>query len=520
MSDLEEKSDPDAGGQASLLSMQDICKSFSGVQVLTQASFDLRAAETHVLAGENGAGKSTLIKILAGVYSDYNGRIQINGKPVRYLSPHEAFSGGIAVIHQEMSLINSMSVIDNIFLGRECTFRSGCINKARQAAATQVLMEELGLELDIYAPVSSYPLPIRQMIEIGKALAREARIVVMDEPTSALNEPEVKRLYELIKQMKSRGCGIIYISHRMEEIYALADRITVLRDGESVGTKNKEALPPDELIRMMVGRSLKQQFPAQVFNPGEERLCLEHVFVPDRSGSGAWAAEDISMTVKAGEIVGLAGLQGSGNSELLHGIFGAYGALFQGRISISGRPCEIKSPHHSIRNGLALLTNDRQGTGLVPGMSITHNITMSSLEKHTTWGWLRPASEETTAQRLVDQLRVKATSIRQPVQTLSGGNQQKVVLAKWLARQPAVLLLDDPTRGVDVGAKHDIYELMNQWSAEGFAIVFISSELPELLAMSDRILVMHRGRIIVEYSHDAATAEKILHAAMGGELNT
>ncbi|NCC52011.1 MAG: sugar ABC transporter ATP-binding protein [Spartobacteria bacterium] len=498
-----------------LLSMRGIGKSFSGNEVLTRADFNLRHGEVHVLAGENGAGKSTLIKILAGVYSDYSGTIHVDEKPVRFLSPQEAFAGGVAVIHQEMSLINSMSVADNIFLGREQTGCARLVARRAQADEARSLMETLGLDIDVNDPVERYPLPVRQMIEIGKALGRHARILVMDEPTSALNGPDVDRLFKLISELKATGRGIIYISHRMEEIYRLADRITVLRDGQCVGTGTKESIPPDELIRLMVGRPLEQQFPSRVCAAGAERLRLEHVSITDPSNAGRKVAEDISMTLRAGEIVGLAGLQGSGNSELLNGVFGTCGPPASGMVRLDGRPCRIRSPRHSIRQGLALLTNDRQGTGLVPGMSIMRNITLPSLQKHSKRGWLRPRSETSAAVSMVRQLQIKSTSIAQPVQALSGGNQQKVVLAKWMECEPMVLLLDDPTRGVDVGAKHEIYELMNHWTTAGLAILFVSSELSELLAMSDRLLVMHRGRVAAEFNRGQFNAGAVLRAAMG-----
>jgi ribose transport system ATP-binding protein len=501
-------------GTQKLLRMSGIRKSFSGVEVLHGVQFDLDAGEVHVLAGENGAGKSTLVKILAGVYGDYSGRIELAGKRVRFKSVQEAASRGISVIHQELSLVGPMTIAENIFLGREPMAGLWPDEKVMRQEADK-LLREFGLEIDVRRKVEDYPLSIQQMIEICKALAFRSRIIVMDEPTSALTEPEVEKLFVMIGTLKSKGCGIIYISHRMEEIYRIADRITVLRDGKYIGTEEASTLERDRLIQWMVGRELKEQFPRHFRQTDTLRLEVDNFTVPDPRPGRASLVDDVSFCVDAGEILGIAGLSGSGSSELLSGIFGAYGGAVKGEIKIDGEHFVPGSPAEAIRRGIALLTNDRKESGLAMDMDIVENVTLPSLEKFAPNVWLHPAYEMEMVSNVADWLKLRAASLRQPVGTLSGGNQQKVVMAKWIATEPRVMLLDEPTRGVDVGAKHQIYEMMNDWTGEEIAIVLITSEMPELLAMSDRIMVMHRGRVTGIFTRHEATGEKILKAAMG-----
>jgi ABC-type sugar transport system ATPase subunit len=357
------------------------------------------------------------------------------------------------------------------------------------------------------------------MVEICKALAFDSRIIVMDEPTSALTEVEVEKLFAIIDKLKKSGCGIIYISHKMEEIYRLADRITVLRDGSYIGTADATQLDRAMLIKWMVGRELNQQLPRHKSHPGQVRLKVSSFTLPDPAGKPFPAVNNVSFDVRRGEILGIAGLQGSGNSELLNGIFGTYGNQAQGSFELDGLPYKPTTPANAIGKGISLLTNDRKANGLVLGMNIIHNITLAALRKFSPFGWLRPDTESKTADRLKDALNLKAASLKFPVDSLSGGNQQKVVMAKWIETEPKVFLLDEPTRGVDVGAKHEIYELMNKWTAAGISILLITSEMPELLAMSDRIIVMHRGSITAQFDSEGATQEKVLHAAMGLHTN-
>jgi len=506
----------DSSGVApTVLRMSAIGKSFAGTRALDNVDFDLRSGEVHVLAGENGAGKTTLIKILGGVHTEYEGAIQLNGKPAKFKSPQHAAEHGIAVIHQELSLIPSMSVADNIFLGRERSAALGWMNYASQRRACETLMKQLGLDIDVRRNVGDYPISVCQTIEVAKALAVDARIIVMDEPTSALTEPEVERLFSTIAGLTERGCGVVYISHKMEEIYRIADRITVLRDGRHIGTAPVQDLPRAQMIHWMVGRQIDEQFPRHTPRVGAPRLEVANFTVPDPAGRQKPAVDNVTFSVHAGEILGIGGLQGSGASELLNGLFGAYGPTPRGNVLLEGRPFAIRSPKHAIDNGMALLTNDRKTSGLVLDMSVTNNVTLASVPRYSPGWWIRNGLEKQCAINHRDALGIRTTTLDHPVAALSGGNQQKVVLAKWLATTPNVMLLDEPTRGVDVGAKHEIYELMNQWTDRGIAILLITSEMPELLALSDRIIVMHRGKITAEFQQNEATQENILAAAMG-----
>jgi len=511
-------STPEGGPPPRLLEMTGIGKSFGPVRVLDDVRFDLLPGEVHILAGENGAGKSTLVKILAGVHTEFEGTVRVGGERVRFSGPPDAAARGISVIHQELSLIPDMSVADNVFLGRELHGRLGWMHGREQERRCAHLVAELGLDVDPRRPVGSYPISVQQAIEIAKALAFEARIIIMDEPTSALTEPEVARLFGIVDGLKARGCGVIYISHKMEEVYRIADRITVLRDGRHVATAPASEMPRRDLLRFMVGREVGEQFPARSAAFGPERLRLERFSVPSADGRGRPAVDGVSVSVRSGEILGIGGLQGSGASDLLNGLFGAYGARTTGAVRLDGRPFRPESPGASIRQGVALLTSDRKANGLVLGMSVTRNITLPSARKYSPWGWFLQGREYACACRHRDALRIRVASVNAPVASLSGGNQQKVVLAKWLETTPRALLLDEPTRGVDVGAKHEIYELIRRCTAEGMAVMLITSELPELLALSDRILVMHRGRRTALLDADQATPEAVLHAAMGGEL--
>ncbi len=510
--------------EAPLLAMTGISKSFSGVPVLRDVSFDLVAGEVHVLAGENGAGKSTLIKVAAGVHTDYQGQIALQGVPIRFASPQDAAAHGISVIHQEMSLIDSMSVVDNMFLGRELTRDATArlwADRGAQLRRAREFCRQLDLDIDLLRPVEDYSLSVKNRIEIAKALAFNARIFIMDEPTSALSRPEVDKLFDLIGQLKARGCGIVYITHRMEEIYRVADRITALRDGRFIGSAPAADLSEAELIRWMIGRDLSRHFPVRQGAAGAVRLQVDKISVPKpgaaRSGRETWLVRDVSLSVRSGEIVGLAGLQGSGNTELLRGIFGAYGRLQRGTVAIDGKPFEVRSPRRSVQQGLAYLTSDRKGTGLVLSMGLAQNITLASLRSISPALWMRHALERQIAAEHVRALGIRAFGVGQEVATLSGGNQQKVALAKWIETRPKVLLLDEPTRGVDVGSKQEIYELMTQWTRDGFAILMITSEMPELLGLADRIVVMHRGRVTAQFGRSEATQERILKAAMADE---
>jgi ABC-type sugar transport system ATPase subunit len=500
-----------------LVAMTGIGKSFSGIPVLENVTWTLRPGEVHILAGENGAGKTTLIKILAGVYTDYLGEIQLHGRRARFRHPHDAARHGISAIHQDIAVVPSMNIRDNLFLGREVVRGRHWLDVRAEQRRARDILRRLGLDLDPAKALEDFPVSIRQMIEIAKALVNDAKVIVMDEPTSALNEAEAGRLFEIIQGLKSRGCAIVFISHRLEEIYRIGDRISVLRDGSLVGTFEARALSPERLVELMVGRDMNRHFPRRAARPGKCLLRVENVFVPDPLGIKPWAVEEAGFELREGEILGVAGLQGSGKSELFHGIFGGLGRGVQGRISLDGSPYVPRSPRAAIRRGLVLVTNDRKTSGLVPTMSIAGNVSLAVLGALSSRAWVEARREGDAARRSIDAFSIKARSAEQDVGTLSGGNQQKVILARWIETRPKVLLLDEPTIGIDVGAKNEIYHLLNAWTSDRKGILLITSELPELLSLSDRILVMHRGRIMAEFDRSSATPERVIRAAMGKE---
>ena len=512
-----------------IVTARGIRKSFGPVEVLHGVDFEVLPGEVHVLAGENGAGKSTLIKILSGVYDDFSGELRVGGKPRRFHRPDEAARAGIATIHQELSLVPSMSVSDNLFLGREKTGRFDQVDFRSQAAETARILRDAELDCPSSRLAGDLPIASQQLLEIARALARDASLVILDEPTSALNEREVDSLFARILALKRLGRAIVYITHRMEEIYRLADRITVLRDGSLVGTATPDALPPADLVKWMVGREVAERSGARTVSgpivtsclPGHETPAIEvhDLRVAHPSIRARLVVDGVSFAVRRGEIVGLAGLQGAGASETLHAIFGALGRRVTGRVRIGGEPFPRWSPQDSVARGVVLLTNDRKSLGLAPDLSVTHSVSHASLSRFSTHvvGWMRRDAERTAVGRVTREFKLSAPSLRldAPVRTLSGGNQQKAYLARCLLPQPRVLLLDEPTRGIDVVAKADIYDLMRGWVEQGIAILLITSEMDELLALSDRILVMHRGRIAAEFTRETASKEAVLAAAMG-----
>lgn len=492
-----------------LLEMKGICKSFPGVKVLDQVELIVRPGELVALMGENGAGKSTLMKILGGIYTKDSGSITVKGQPVPEMTTKLAAELGIGIIHQELNLISHLSVAENIFLGREFTYgKTKLVNWKKLRQEAKVYLDKLGIQVDPDTRVGDLSVGQQQMIEIAKALSLQADILVLDEPTAALTNREIDALFEVIFSLKNKGVGMIYISHRMEEIFQVSDRITVLRDGQYVGTKVTAETNMDELVKMMVGREITDRFPKVKVSLGEEKLRVDHLSVKGK-------LTDISFAVKAGEILGFAGLMGAGRSEVAKAIFGLE-RLEAGSIKVEGRSVAINKPKDAIAAGIAFVTEDRKEEGLVLSLSVRENIALPNLSSLSSFGVLHKQKEVQLARETIDKLVVKTHSSEQRVGSLSGGNQQKVVIGKWLATAPKILILDEPTRGVDIGAKKEIYDLMNRLAQEGVAIIMISSELPEVLGMSDRIIVMHEGKITGEFSREEATQESIMHAATGG----
>lgn len=512
--------------------MAGVVRSFSGQRVLDGVDFDLRAGEVHVLAGENGAGKSTLMKILGGVLAPDSGVIEIEGRRVRFGSAQDAARAGVAVIHQELSLAPSMSVEDNIVLGREPARFGGRIgsllgpfapvDRAARRRAAAAALDRVGLAVDPRRPVGSLALAQRQLVEIAKAMVGRARVIVMDEPTSALPATDAERLFSLIAGLKSgpTPAGIVFISHRMEEIYRLSDRITVLRDGRKVLTADAANLSRVELVRAMVGRALDDSssasMPGAQGTPvGEPLLRVSDLTV---RSMGAPVLEGVSLDVGRAEIVGVAGLQGSGVSALLHTLFGdppGGARASDGSITLEERAYEPSSPAYAMARGLALLTDDRKTTGLCQSLSLRENLVLPAHAAGSPWVPAGAARERADSERVVRDFAVRCRSIDQPVRTLSGGNQQKTALGKWALTRPILYLLDDPTRGVDVGAKHEIHGLIRAWAGAGAGVLLASSELPELLSLSDRVVVLHRGRVAARFDRADATPERVIAAALG-----
>ena len=497
-----------------VVSLTKVSKTFGRTRALDAVSLDLLPGEIHVLAGENGAGKSTLIRVLSGIYQDYQGELRLAGRAQRFAGPSEAAAAGVATIHQELSLVGSMTVADNLALGRTGRAWTFVRRAAERRRACHALVA-VGLDIDPDHRVEAFPLATRQLIEVARALAREAQVLVMDEPTSALNEAEAERLFERVEHLRDEGQAVLYISHRMEEIERLADRISVLRDGRLVRTAAAAELGRDELVRTMVGRDLDGPTPLGAA-PASDGPCLEvtGLTVPAPQGQGGHRVTDLSLTLGRGEIVGLAGLQGSGASALLYALFGAV-PWTAGTMVLQGRAMARPSPKDCIDAGLILLSGDR-GLSLVRDLSVIDNAALSSLRRFSPAGWLRQGPLRRAVARRTEQLRVDAPSLEAPVWQLSGGNQQKVALARAMLTQPKVLLLDEPTRGIDIGAKQDVYELITAAAREGVAILLVSSELDELTRLCHRILVMARGKVVAEHGRDPFSRRRIINAALGG----
>jgi ribose transport system ATP-binding protein len=502
-------------GEAVVLAARDITKAFDGVTVLQGVDFDLRAGEIHALVGENGAGKSTLMKILSGIIADHEGTLHVDGAPARFASVREAQAAGIAIIHQELNLIPEMTIAENIFLGREPRRAGFVIQRGALNGMARTELDRIGMALDPNVRVGSLRVGEQQLVEIAKALSLHARILIMDEPTSALSPAECERLFRIIRRLTVSGVAIVYISHRMDEIQSLADRVTVLRDGRLVLTSPIAGITPERIIASMVGRDLMRAAPREHPTAGKTVLAVRNLGLRVAAGRGALkdALGGVSFTVGRGEVVGIAGLLGSGRTEILTSIFGSAEGELRGSVEIDGRPVSIGGPRDAVRNGIALVTEDRKATGLLLQSSIRDNVSLPSEPLKAKWGLRDPQAEARLARGAIDTLRIRCRDDEQQASHLSGGNQQKVVIGKWLAVAPRILLLDEPTRGIDVGAKKEIYDLIFRLADQGLAIVVVSSELPELLLVADRILVMREGRQAGILDRGSASEEAIMMLA-------
>jgi ribose transport system ATP-binding protein len=491
-----------------LVKMEGIEKSFPGVHALSQAQFELRAGEVHALVGENGAGKSTLMKILTGVYSKDAGHIYIKGQEVEIPNPRAAQNLGISIIHQELNLMPHLTVAQNIFIGREPRKSLNfMLDESELNKKTRELLDTIHMDLDPRTKVSNLTVAKQQMVEIAKALSINAEVIIMDEPTSALTEAEIEELFRIIRHLRDEGKGIIYISHRLEELKQIAERVTVMRDGHYIDTVNINDVTKEKIISMMVGREIYETSKVDLENSSNE------VVLEVKNLKRGRTIKDVSFKLKKGEILGFAGLMGAGRTEVARAIFGA-DPIEGGEIYVKGRKVNIKSPMDAVNRGIGYLSEDRKRYGLALGMDVETNIVLATFEKFLgLLGWVRQDKTRAEARSRIEELKIKTPSLKQKVKFLSGGNQQKVIIAKWLTRNCDILIFDEPTRGIDVGAKSEIYKLLNELAEKGKSIIMISSELPEILRMSHRIVVMCEGRVTGELSATEATQERIMHYA-------
>jgi len=493
-----------------MIEMTGISKSFDGNSVLKNVEFSVKKGEIHALMGENGAGKSTLMKILTGIYARDTGEVKVRGKLVDFKNPKEAEHAGIAVIHQELNILPDLTVAENLFLGNEKTFgKSGILKTKEMNKKAKLILGELGLNVDVKTVARELSVGKQQIIEIAKAMSSNAEVIVMDEPTAALTEREIVSLFETIRALQLNGVSFVYISHRMEEIFALCDRITILRDGNYVGVKEIKETSFDEIVQMMVGRELGERFPERNATIGEVKLTASGL---TRNGH----FENISFELRKGEVLGIAGLMGAGRTEVAQSLFG-YKKLQKGTISLNGKPVKISSPLQAKKLGFGYVTEDRKLEGLIVDFSVKDNLSLTNFNKVSSNGIIKANEEKALYETMVKRLGVRTSGPNQAAKSLSGGNQQKIVIAKWLGIEPNVLILDEPTRGVDVGAKKEIYSIINELAEKGVAILMISSELPEIIGMADRVLVMHEGTLTAELQKDEMTQERIMHYATGGD---
>jgi ribose transport system ATP-binding protein len=491
-----------------LLEMKNITKDFPGVRALDDISFQLKSGEVHALVGENGAGKSTLMKVLGGVYTDYRGEIYLNGEVLKFSNPKEAIGRGIGIIYQELDLVAEFSVGENIFLGSEPAHNTfgnyGFLSRSRIFSETQSLLDDLGFELPVQAKVGSLSVGERQLVQIVRAIRLSAKVLVMDEPTARLAYHETEALFRIIQALKQRGISIVYISHHMEEILRVADRVTVLRDGKVVGTLDRESASLPEVIRMVVGKDLAEGITRPQIPKGEELMRVDRL-----TKSGCF--EDITFCLRQGEILGIGGLVGSGRSEIAACIFGAQNPT-SGKISVGGNTVRIKSPLGAIKEGIIFVPEERKTQGLILNHSVISNLSLAILRFISTGSFIRQQQRVSIAKDMIEKLRIRTTSLHQLVGHLSGGNQQKIVVGKWLPIKPKICILDQPTRGIDVGAKQEIYNLIVDLASSGSGVILISDELPELIGLSDRILVIGKGRITAEFARGEVDQDQLLAA--------
>lgn len=497
-----------------ILRARNITKSFGGIKALDGVSLEAYSGRVTAIVGENGAGKTTLMKVLSGVYQDYEGQIFLDGREVNFPSPKAAQDNGIAIIHQELNLIPYLSVAENIFLGREFLNSFGLIDYKQMNEKTSDILEKLELHLNPQTPVCELRVGRQQVVEIAKALSLNARIIIMDEPTSAISEHEIEVLFNLIRTLTARGVAIIYITHKLDELFEIGDEVAVLRDGKYIGSSPIKDVNHDEIVRMMVGRDIEKFFVKKTAIKPQELFKVEDICLGHPSRKDEYLIDNVSLSIRVGEVLGIFGLMGAGRTELLETIFGLHPKESTGKIFLDGEELLIDRPTDAIDAGIAFLPEDRKLQGLIMQMSVGASITLASIEQAEHFGFLNNRLERKLAQYYIERLSIKTPSVRQMVANLSGGNQQKVVIAKWLATDPKVILMDEPTRGIDVNAKNEIYGLISELTSLGLGIVMVSSELPEIMAISDRIVVLSEGKKTAEFGRESFTKEQIMKAAI------
>jgi len=497
-----------------ILEVKNISKIFSGVSALKNVSIKIYQGQVNAVIGENGAGKSTLMNIISGIYGNYDGEVLLNGEAVNFRGPKEASEKGVVIIHQELSLINELSIAENIFLGQEPVNKFGLIDYPEMYRKTKDLLNRLNLSLNPATKIKQLRIGQQQMVEIARALLFDSKVLIMDEPTSAISEHEVELLFKIINSLKAKGVAVVYISHKLNELFEIADLYTVLRDGELIGTGNMADISRDGLIQMMVGRDLKARLHEKSLANGEEILRIENLCFRNPANKNNYLVNDVSFTLHRGEVLGIYGLMGAGRTELLEAVFGLHPKYVTGRIFIGGNEKFVKNINDAIMEGIALVPEDRKQQGLILNMNVTKNTSLASLDNVSEFSFINRNKEDSLSRHFIEKLRTQVASYQMEVKKLSGGNQQKVVIAKWLAVNPKILLLDEPTRGIDVGAKSEIYNLIDELARQGIGIIVVSSDLPELLMISDSFLVMSESRQTMKLDRTEATEEIIMKAAL------
>lgn len=501
-----------------ILEMKGIVKEFSGVKALNNVSFKVKKGEIHALCGENGAGKSTLMKVLSGVYPNgtYQGEIVFNQKNLIIRNIADAEQVGIAIIHQELALFKELPVYENIFIGNELHSK-GFVNIPAMLAKTQKLLKEMKLDVSPYTLVKHLGTGQQQLVEIAKALSKNAQLLILDEPTASLSEGEVEILMNILAELKAKGVTCIYISHKLDEVFQLADTVTAIRDGRSIGTAITKSLTKDDIVKMMVGREIADLYPKEVHVTDQEILSVKNYTVHDANEPDKQIVHDVSFSLKCGEVLGFCGLVGAGRTELVSAIYGFHSGNRSGEVYLSGEKIVINHPNDALQKGIAMVPEDRKRHGIIESMSVMQNMTLANIDNYRLQSdGIDDCKELTDASNYMEKLKIKAPGLDALIKNLSGGNQQKVVLAKFLLRKLKVLILDEPTRGIDVGAKYEIYNLINQLAAEGIGIIMVSSDLPEILGMADRIIVMNEGKVNGEFINKNINQEQIMHCAVGG----